>query len=580
MRMSAASARFIPPPAAAPFTAAITGWRMVRVVSTIFCPARRSGSSSAMAPRSRASRIAARSPPALKARPAPVSTTTRTSGSCAARSSDWLSAAPNSGLRAFSRSGRFSVSVSTPASRVSSTSGLEEARCAAFDMVIPLSLASRLAPQSLQHLCELAEIAQFVSPADGVLTAGGRQHKHLRPVELLFLQAQLAWPLRKHFENDLHVKTDHAWHKFFDAARRPLHQIRQPDAELDHALVVLILEWLRHNPRIVQERPEQICAPRVIVAQARRLFTGIAANDHQPHSPAKIIRQRAHLCQIHPNALDLRVVLQGVHAKFAAVAAHFVAAEGGRSVVIVVRVDPHGSGLELARDAVRFSNVARPDGCGEPILRFIRETDGLVHFAKLDCREHRAEDFLAGDGHVVADTIEDRGLNKTAFPIAEGGAFAAGNQLGTLSLPLLDVAEHGVHLPLADQCAEAGLGIERVAGLDFIEAVYKLVHEIVVDFLFDKKTRACRADFALTVENSDGRAAHRGVQIGIGKNDVRRLAAELEGYAFQGVGRVTQNFLARSRFAGDGHLGHLRMLHQALPPPPPPPRPPLPHALR
>src|SRR5713226_6029650 len=528
MRMSAASARFIPPPAAAPFTAAITGWRMVRMVSTIFCPARRSGSSSAMAPRSRASRIAARSPPALKARPAPVSTTTRTSGSCAARSSAWLSAAPNSGLRAFSRSGRFSVSVSTPASRVSSTNGLEEARCAAFDMVIPSSLALRLALQFLQHLCELAEIAQFVSPADGVLTAGGRQHKHLSTVELLFLQAQLAGPLRKHLENDLPVETDHARHKFLellrkddaplgellpvdflDAARRPLHQIRQPDAEFDHALVVLILEGLRHNPRVVQQRPEQICAPRVIVAQARRLFTGIAADDHQPHAPAKIIRQRAHLCQIHPNALDLRVVFQSVHAEFAAVAAHFVAAEGGRGVVIVVRVDPHGSGLELARDAVRFSNVARPDGCGEPILRFIRETDGLVHFGELDSREHRAEDFFAGDGHVVAHTVEDRGLNKTAFPIAEAGAFAARNQLGTFGLALLDVAEHGLHLPFADQCTEARLGIERVAGLDFLRALYKFVHEIVVDFLLHKKTRACGANFALTVENSDGRAPRR-----------------------------------------------------------------------
>ena len=64
MRMSAASAIFIPAPAAAPFTAAITGCGMRRIFRTACIPERRIGPSSAVSLRSRplpmARQIAAR----------------------------------------------------------------------------------------------------------------------------------------------------------------------------------------------------------------------------------------------------------------------------------------------------------------------------------------------------------------------------------------------------------------------------------------------------------------------------------------------------------------------------------------
>ena len=48
MRMSAASAMFIPAPAAAPFTAAITGCGISRIFSTACIPERRIGPSSVL----------------------------------------------------------------------------------------------------------------------------------------------------------------------------------------------------------------------------------------------------------------------------------------------------------------------------------------------------------------------------------------------------------------------------------------------------------------------------------------------------------------------------------------------------
>ena len=112
--MSQARARFMPAPAAAPFTAAINGLGESRMSSTVRSREGATRSRSGRArPAALASCMALTSPPAQKPLPAPVMTITRTSASsiacvsAAIRSSRRL---PPSALR---RSGRFSVSVAT-----------------------------------------------------------------------------------------------------------------------------------------------------------------------------------------------------------------------------------------------------------------------------------------------------------------------------------------------------------------------------------------------------------------------------------------------------------------------------------
>ena len=62
---------FIPAPAAAPFTAAITGCRIVRIFSTAPMPERSNGSSDSLSFFCRPSQISFRSPPAQNPLPAP-----------------------------------------------------------------------------------------------------------------------------------------------------------------------------------------------------------------------------------------------------------------------------------------------------------------------------------------------------------------------------------------------------------------------------------------------------------------------------------------------------------------------------
>src|SRR2546423_11978636 len=118
-RRSHASASERPAPAAAPFTAATTGFsrlRRPRIVRWYVLRRRW-----AMSPAD--SRNSVRSWPTQNPRPAPVTTTARTSSARASLNASCIARcmAP---LKAFSTSGRFSVIVRTPSSRLVSTSAM------------------------------------------------------------------------------------------------------------------------------------------------------------------------------------------------------------------------------------------------------------------------------------------------------------------------------------------------------------------------------------------------------------------------------------------------------------------------
>src|SRR6185437_4049266 len=96
-----------------------------------------------------------------------------------------------------------------------------------------------------------------------------------------------------------------------------------------------------------------------------------------------MIRQRAHrfqksplrnsnsILQIHPNAFHLGIAFERVHAELATVAAHFVSAKSSGGIVIVIRVDPDSAGFETARDAMRFGDIASPNGSSQAVRIFV-----------------------------------------------------------------------------------------------------------------------------------------------------------------------------------------------------------------
>src|SRR5262249_11848326 len=151
--------------------------------------------------------------------------------------------------------------------------------------------------------------------------------------------------------------------------------------------------------------------------------------------------------------LELEELAEARFAPLAAVAGLLVAAERAAEVglgavhVDVPRADLPGD-LPGAVD-VRGRDVAR-----EAVERVVRDLDRLVLVLVGDDGEHRSEDLLAGDGHVVADVGEDRGPDEVALLHALGSAGAAGHELRTFLHALLDEALHLLELRLAGERAD------------------------------------------------------------------------------------------------------------------------------
>src|SRR5262249_25413481 len=145
------------------------------------------------------------------------------------------------------------------------------------------------------------------------------------------------------------------------------------------------------------------------------------------------------------------------------------------------------------------------------------------------------------------------------------GALAARDEPRALARARLDVARHVVPLLLRDEGAEARLGVERVARRHLAGALDDLLHERVVDRLLNQQARARGAQLALPVEDPVARALRGGVQVGVGEDDVRRLAAELHRDALDGPRRGAEDRLARLGLAGEGDLVDARVLGHRLP---------------
>ena len=113
-RMSQSSAKSIPMPTAAPLTAAIVGLRHSRnICASGVIPGRTSLSHSRVASMRGSPHAFSTSSPAQNARPAPVTTTARTSASRSTSANASMSCSPISKVAAFNRSGRLSVTVAT-----------------------------------------------------------------------------------------------------------------------------------------------------------------------------------------------------------------------------------------------------------------------------------------------------------------------------------------------------------------------------------------------------------------------------------------------------------------------------------
>ena len=127
-------------------------------------------------------------------------------------------------------------------------------------------------------------------------------------------------------------------------------------------------------------------------------------------------------------------------------------------------------------------------------------------------------------------------------------------QLGALLLAQVDVAEDLVHLLLRDLRALLGGRVERVADLALLGLLGQALDELLVDLLLDEQPAAGRAALAaVEVDGVEG-AGDGLLHVGVGEDDVRALAAQLERGPLERVGGGLLDDLGRIDVAGEGDL--------------------------
>src|SRR3954451_5882170 len=175
-------------------------------------------------------------------------------------------------------------------------------------------------------------------------------------------------------------------------------------------------------------------------------------------------------CPVADSALErlhAEVLLDGQVAELAPVARLLEAAER-RQRIEGPAVDLDLAGADAPGDALGVLGVAGPDAAGQPVDRVVGDLDRFVLGVVGDDRQHRPEDLLLGDRHVVGDVGEDRRLDEVALVEPLGRLLAAGDQPRALLDALADVAAHALALDVGDQRAEARLLLERVAGRELL----------------------------------------------------------------------------------------------------------------
>src|SRR5262249_15977353 len=145
------------------------------------------------------------------------------------------------------------------------------------------------------------------------------------------------------------------------------------------------------------------------------------------------------LCAPPQHGLRLEELLEAELAPLAAVARLLVAAER-RAEIGLGAVHADLSGADPRRDAARALEVARRDIARESVGGVVCDPDRVLIVLVGQDREHRPEDLLARDRHVVAHVRENGRPHVVAAREAGGAAPAASHERGALVDPLLDQA--------------------------------------------------------------------------------------------------------------------------------------------
>ena len=250
--------------------------------------------------------------------------------------------------------------------------------------------------------------------------------------------------------------------------------------------------------------------------------------------------------------------MQAKAAPLAAVSRLFVAAKG-RAVFVAHAVDGDGASAQAPGHALRGHWVGGVDVGGQTERCVVGQADGVCFVVKRQDAQHRAEDLLLRNRHVVAHIGKHRGLDVITALKAVGPTQAAGHQTGPFVDTQLDVTLHRLELAAHGQWTHAVAALARVHHAHLGCHACGDRHRLVVHGALHQQTRGCVARLPGVVEALAHRALNGLLQRRIGKHEVGRFAAQLLHHALDRVGRDLGHRHTGCGRAGERHQVHVRV---------------------
>src|SRR3984957_17919405 len=167
-------------------------------------------------------------------------------------------------------------------------------------------------------------------------------------------------------------------------------------------------------------------------------------------------------------------------------------------------VCPDATGLDRAAEAVAAVRVPAPYASAEAVERIDGDRERLFVGLERRHRNHRAEDLLLEDAHLVV-APEHRRLHVIAACILalEHVALAADQDLRAFLPADVDIGKHLLELLGGGLRADHRRRIEGAALHDRVDALQRPLHEAVVDRLLDERAAWAGTDLALVEREHD-----------------------------------------------------------------------------
>src|SRR5262249_32517984 len=153
----------------------------------------------------------------------------------------------------------------------------------------------------------------------------------------------------------------------------------------------------------------------------------------------------------------------------------------------------------------------------QPVIGPVGAVNYFIHTLERKYADHRSEDFVFGNGHLILHVVKDRGLDEVAVAAM---ALAAEHELGAFLLANVAVLQNLVHLLIGDLRSLLGGGIERIAELALLGFRCQPFDKFFLDFFFDKESRTGGAALAAMEINGVKGAIHGLFHISIGEDHV------------------------------------------------------------